>query len=58
MKMKPKTKAGKQRKMGKVMGEFKSGSLDSSSGKKVTSRKQAIAIAMSEAGKSKKKRKK
>ena len=57
-KMKPKTKAGKQRKMGKVMGEFKSGSLDSSSGKKVTSRKQAIAIAMSEAGKSKKKRKK
>ncbi len=58
MKMKPKTKAGKQRKLGKVMGEFKSGSLDSSSGKKVTSRKQAIAIAMSEAGKSKKKRKK
>ena len=58
MKMKPKTKAGKQRKMGKVMGEFKSGSLDSSSGKRVTSRKQAIAIAMSEAGKSKKKRKK
>ena len=57
-KMKPKTKAGKKRKMGKVMGEFKSGSLDSSSGKKVTSRKQAIAIAMSEAGKSKKKRKK
>ena len=57
-KMKPKTKAGKQRKMGKVMGEFKSGSLDSSSGKKVTSRKQAISIALSEAGKSKKKRKK
>ncbi len=58
MKMKSKTKAGKKRKMGKVMGEFKSGSLDSSSGKRVTSRKQAIAIAMSEAGKSKKKRKK
>jgi len=57
-KAKPKTKAGKQRKIGKVLGEFKSGSLDSSSGKKVTSRKQAIAIAMSEAGKSKKKRKK
>ena len=36
-------------KMKKVMGEFKRKSLRSSSGKKVTSRKQAIAIAMSEA---------
>lgn len=37
-------------KMHKVMHEYKEGDLKSSSGKKVTSRKQAIAIAMSEAG--------
>jgi len=36
-----------------VMREFKSGDLKSSSGKKVTNPKQAIAIALSEAGKSK-----
>lgn len=35
-------------KVEKVMREFKEGKLKSSSGKKVTSRKQAIAIAMSE----------
>lgn len=40
-----------------VMGEFKRGSLKSSSGKKVTNRKQAVAIALSEAGKSKKRKK-
>ena len=34
------------------MSEFKSGKLKSSSGEAVTDRKQAIAIAMSEAGKS------
>jgi len=41
----------------KVMHEFKEGTLHSGSkhGPKVTSRKQAIAIAMSEAGKSRKK---
>ena len=39
-----------------VMGEFKRGSLKSSSGKKVTNRKQAVAIAMNEAGKSKRKK--
>ena len=44
-------------KVGKVMGEFKSGSLKSSSGRKVTNRKQAMAIAMSEAGKSMKTKK-
>jgi hypothetical protein len=35
-------------KVGKVMGEFKRGKLDSSSGDKVQSRDQAIAIALSE----------
>jgi len=41
-----------QKKIGKVMGEYKAGKLKSSSGKKVNNPKQAIAIAMSEAGKS------
>ncbi len=39
-----------QKKVGKVMHEYKSGKLKSGrSGKKVTSRKQAIAIGISEA---------
>lgn len=44
-------------KVQKVMHEYKTGSLHSGSkkGPKVTSRKQAVAIAMSEAGKSRKK---
>ena len=48
----------KQSKVHKVMHEFKMGSLHSGSkqGPKVGSRKQAIAIALSEAGMSKKKR--
>jgi hypothetical protein len=53
---KPTTKKGKMAKVGKVMKEFKTGSLHS--GKKgpvVKSPKQAIAIALSEAGMSKKK---
>lgn len=37
------------RKMKKVMHEFKEGELESSSGDKVRSRKQAIAIGLSEA---------
>jgi Zn-dependent metalloprotease len=41
-------KPGKK-KVKKVMGEFKKKKLKSSSGKKVTNRKQAIAIALSEA---------
>lgn len=47
----------KKTKEHKVMGEFKRGTLHSGSktGKKVTSRKQAVAIAMSEAGKSRSK---
>lgn len=38
----------------KTMKEYKKGTLRSSSGKKVTSRKQAVAIGMSEERKSKK----
>jgi hypothetical protein len=40
-----------QRKVSKVMHEFKEGVLKSGSGKKVTSRKQAVAVALSEARK-------
>jgi hypothetical protein len=43
-----------QAKVKKVMREYKSGKLKSSSGDKVTSQKQAVAIAMSEAGMAKK----
>jgi hypothetical protein len=41
----------KDAKVAKVMGEFKRGTLKSSSGKKVTNRKQALAIANSEGDK-------
>jgi hypothetical protein len=53
--MKKPTKA--EKKVEKVMHEYKEGGLKSSSGAKVTSRKQAIAIALSEAGMAKKKAK-
>jgi len=56
MKSAPKTKAGKMKKVSKVMKEFKTGSLHSGKGGKVVkSPKQAIAIALSEAGMAKKK---
>jgi hypothetical protein len=44
-------------KVEKVMHEYKAGSLKSSSGDKVTNRKQAIAIALSEQENSRSKRK-
>ena len=54
---KPKTKAAKQAKVAKVMGEYKAGTLHSGVNPKgpkkaplAKSRKQAVAIAMSEAG--------
>lgn len=43
-------------KVGKVMGEYKRGTLKSGSGSKVRSRKQAVAISLSEAGVSRKKK--
>ena len=48
-KLKPKERVGA------VMAEYKKGTLNSGSGHRAKSRAQAIAIAMSEAGKSKKK---
>ena len=57
MATKPKTKSGKMAKVGKVMKEWKAGELHSGSktGPAVKSQKQAVAIAMSEAGMTKKK---
>jgi hypothetical protein len=49
--------AGQMKKVEKVMHEHKHGTLKSGSGKKVKSRKQAIAIAMHESGQSKKRKK-
>jgi hypothetical protein len=46
----------KQAKVATVMKEYKAGKLKSSSGQKVTKPKQAVAIALSEAGMAKKKK--
>ena len=43
------TKSAAKKKVGKVMSEFKHGTLKSGSGKKVKSRKQAVAIGLNEA---------
>ena len=51
------TKSGRKSKVGKVMGEYKRGKLKSGSGRRVKSRKQAIAVAMSESGQSRKRKK-
>jgi hypothetical protein len=60
---KPTTKAGKAAKVAKVMGEYKRGTLKAGVNPKgpkkapiAKSRKQAVAIAMSQAGMSKKKK--
>lgn len=53
--MAPRSKMAKQAKVKKVMKEYKSGTLHSGKGGPVVkSRKQAVAIAMSEAGMKKK----
>jgi hypothetical protein len=56
---KPTTKAGKQKAVKQVMDEFKAGTLHSGSkrGPKVTSRDQAIAIALKQSGQAKPKKK-
>jgi cytochrome c553 len=54
--MPPRLKGRRPAKVEKVMHEYKRGTLHSSSGQKVTRRKQAVAIAMSEAGLARKKR--
>ena len=46
-----------RRKVRKVMGEHKRGKLKSGSGRRVKSRRQAVAIAMSESGQSRSRRK-
>lgn len=53
--VKPTTKSGKRAAVKGDMDRFKSGTLKSSSGQKVTNPKQAIAIALSQSGQSKKK---
>ena len=48
----PKKKSAGKAKVGKVMSEYKHGTLKSGRGAKVKSRKQAVAIGLSEARKS------
>lgn len=51
-------KKQKRRKVGRVMREYKRGQLKSGGRRKVKNRKQAIAIAMSESGQSRNRKKK
>jgi hypothetical protein len=51
---KARTAAGKQRFVKKAMGEFKAGEMKSGSGETVTNPKQAIAIALSQTGQTRK----
>jgi hypothetical protein len=51
----PRSKKAKREAVGEVMSEFSDNKLKSSSGKKVRSKKQALAIALKTAGLSKKK---
>ena len=51
------SKKAKRERVREEMGKFARGTLKSSSGQKVTSRKQAIAISLSESGQSKRKKK-
>lgn len=46
-----------KRKVGRVMREYKRGQLKSRGGRRVKSRRQAVAIAMSESGQSRNRRK-
>jgi hypothetical protein len=50
------TKKQKQAKIARTMREFKAGTLKSSSGEKITNYKQAVAVALSQAGMSMPKR--
>ena len=50
-------KSSRKRKVRKVMGEYKRGKLKSRGGRRVKSRKQAVAIAMSESGQSRRRKK-
>jgi hypothetical protein len=49
----PKESAGQKKTIERVMHEYKHGELKSGNGKKVSSRKQAVAISLKEAGASK-----
>ena len=51
------SKKAKRERVREEMHKFKTGTLKSSSGQKVTSRKQAVAISLSESGQSKRKKK-
>jgi arginine repressor len=46
----PKGKKAKQAKISRVLREFKAGTLKSGSGEKITNYKQAVAVALSQAG--------